>query len=145
MIQSQAANCKLPIRSEIYNCTFKNRNKVSIIIIDIVIVIKINIIIIVIIIIIIIIIINLFLPLLFNSFRNEFYFSLRWKWNSRKLLPIPVESERPHSTCRAVGNELGWHHSLDNHILLFIFYQVFCQNLVLKQTRIVVEEKACKK
>ena len=72
MIQSQAANCKLPIRSEIYNCTFKNRNKVSIIIIDIVIVI-INIIII------IIIIINLFLPLLFNSFRNEFYFSLRWK------------------------------------------------------------------
>ena len=73
MIQSQAANCKLPIRSEIYNCTLKNRNKVSIIIIDIVIVIiKINIII-------IIIIINLFLPLLFNSFRNEFYFSLRWK------------------------------------------------------------------
>ena len=33
MIQSQAANCKLPIRSEIYNSTFKNRNKVSIIII----------------------------------------------------------------------------------------------------------------
>jgi len=131
MIQSQAANCKLPIRSEIYNCTFKNRNKVSIIIIDIVIV--------------IIIIINLFLPLLFNSFRNEFYLSLRWKWNSRKLLPIQLESERPHSTCRAVGNELGWHHSLDNHILLFILYQVFCQNLVLKQTRIVVEEKACKK
>ena len=32
MIQSQAANCKLPIRSEIHNCTFKNRNKVSIII-----------------------------------------------------------------------------------------------------------------
>ena len=30
MIQSQAANCKLPIRSEIYNYTFKNRNKVSI-------------------------------------------------------------------------------------------------------------------
>ena len=76
MIQSQAANCKLPIRNEIYNCTFKNRNKVSIIIIDIVIVIiKINIIIVII----IIIIINLFLPLLFNSFRNEFYFSLRWK------------------------------------------------------------------
>ena len=24
-------NCKLPIRSEIYNCTFKNTNKVSII------------------------------------------------------------------------------------------------------------------
>ena len=33
IIQSQAANCKLPIRSEIYNCTFKNTNKVSIIII----------------------------------------------------------------------------------------------------------------
>ena len=30
IIQSQAASCKLPIRSEIYNCAFKNRNKVSI-------------------------------------------------------------------------------------------------------------------
>ena len=28
--------CKLPIRSEIYNCTFKNTNKVSIIIIIII-------------------------------------------------------------------------------------------------------------
>ena len=26
--------CKLPIRSEIYNCTFKNTNKVSIIIVN---------------------------------------------------------------------------------------------------------------
>ena len=33
IIQSQAANCKLPIRSEIYNCTLKNTKKVSIIII----------------------------------------------------------------------------------------------------------------
>ena len=30
IIQSQAASCNLPIHSEIYNCTFKNRNKVSI-------------------------------------------------------------------------------------------------------------------
>ena len=30
--QSQAANCKLPTRNEIYNCTFKNTNEVSIII-----------------------------------------------------------------------------------------------------------------
>ena len=30
IIQSQAASCKLPICSEIYNCRFKNRNKVSI-------------------------------------------------------------------------------------------------------------------
>ena len=30
IIQSQAASCKLPICSEIYNCAFKNRNKVSI-------------------------------------------------------------------------------------------------------------------
>ena len=33
IIRSQATNCKLPIRRKIYNCTFKNRNKVSIIII----------------------------------------------------------------------------------------------------------------
>ena len=31
--------CKLPLRSEIYNCTFKNTNKVSIIIITIIIII----------------------------------------------------------------------------------------------------------
>ena len=30
IIQSQAASCKLPICSEIYNCAVKNRNKVSI-------------------------------------------------------------------------------------------------------------------
>ena len=34
--------CKLPIRSEIYNCTFKNTNKVSIIIIIIITIIIIN-------------------------------------------------------------------------------------------------------
>ena len=32
--------CKLPTRSEIYNCTFKNTNKVSIIIIIIIIILK---------------------------------------------------------------------------------------------------------
>ena len=37
IIQSQAANCKLPIRSEIYNCRFKNTNIVSIIIIVVII------------------------------------------------------------------------------------------------------------
>ena len=37
MIQSQAANCKLPMRSENYNCTFKNTNKFYIIIIIIII------------------------------------------------------------------------------------------------------------
>ena len=30
IIQSQAANCRLPIRSEIYNSTFKKTNEVSI-------------------------------------------------------------------------------------------------------------------
>ena len=35
IIQSQAAFCKLPIRSEFYNCAFKNTNKVSITIISI--------------------------------------------------------------------------------------------------------------
>ena len=33
IIQSQAANCKLPIHSKIYTFTFKNTNKVSMIII----------------------------------------------------------------------------------------------------------------
>ena len=37
IIQSHAANCKLPIRSEIYNCRFKNTNIVSIIIIVVII------------------------------------------------------------------------------------------------------------
>ena len=35
IIQSQAAFCKWPIRSEFYNCAFKNTNKVSITIISI--------------------------------------------------------------------------------------------------------------
>ena len=37
IIQSQAANCKLSIRSEIYNCRFKNTNIVSIFIIVVII------------------------------------------------------------------------------------------------------------
>ena len=37
IIQSQAANCKLPKRSEIYNCRFKNTNIVSIYIIVVII------------------------------------------------------------------------------------------------------------
>ena len=37
IIQSQAANCKLPKRSEIYNCRFKNTNIVSIFIIVVII------------------------------------------------------------------------------------------------------------
>ena len=51
IIQFQAAFFKLPIHSEIYNCTFKNTNKVSIIIIIIIIIIIVIIIIIIIIII----------------------------------------------------------------------------------------------
>ena len=47
IIQSQAAFVKWPIRSEIYNCTFKNTNKVSIIIIIIIIIITIVVIIII--------------------------------------------------------------------------------------------------
>ena len=47
IIQSQAAFVKLPKRSEIYNCTFKNTNKVSIIIIIIIIIITIVVIIII--------------------------------------------------------------------------------------------------
>ena len=63
--------CKLPIRSEIYNCTFKNTNKVSIIIINIIIIIITIIIIIIVVIIITVLLLLLLLLLLFKSYSSN--------------------------------------------------------------------------
>lgn len=66
---------------------------------------------------------------IFFSFRNELYFSLRWKWNIRELLSIQLESERTQATCRSTCNELGWDYSLAHHLLLPLLYQVLRENI----------------